>query len=104
MDLKAISKVQTDNREVNQLQSNILSQINGLTQNPSNNGTILPKVALSAGSNDVNTKLGRKLVGWYIVRQRSAATIYDNQDNNKYPEKTLTLVSSAAVNVDIYVF
>jgi hypothetical protein len=102
--IKAIGKVQTENREVNQLQSNILSQVNSLSQNAISNGVILPNVSLKSGSNDVNTKLGRKLVGWFIVRQRSSATIYDTQDSNKTPDRTLTLNASADVSVDIYVF
>lgn len=104
MFIKAISKVQTDNREVNQLQSNMLSQVNSLSQNAISNGTILSNIALKTGDNDVNTKLGRKLIGWIIIRQRSAATFYDKQDTNKNPDKTLVLNSSADVTVDIYVF
>ena len=80
------------------------SILNPLLGNPANNASILKNVSLKTGSNTVNTLLGRPLQGWSIVRQRSAASIYDNQDSNQSPELTLILVSSADVSVDIMVF
>ena len=102
--MQAIAKVQTDNREVNQLQSNILSYLNTLGQNALLSGTILQKQSLSSGSNTINHKLNKPLQGWFIIRQRSAASIYDDQDNNPTPNRTLILISSADVIVDIFVF
>lgn len=102
--MQAIAKVQTTNREVNQLQSNILSFLNTLGQNAINSGIILKEQSLKSGSNNIPTKLERPLQGWFIIRQRSAASIYDNQDNNKDNTRTLILVSSADVVVDIFVF
>lgn len=102
--MQAIAKVQTDNREVNQLQSNILSYLNTLGQNALLSGAILQKQSLISGSNTINHKLNRPLQGWFIIRQRSGAAIYDDQDNNTTPNRTLILISSADVVVDIFVF
>jgi len=71
---------------------------------PPNQGQILKSVQLVSGTNRINHKLGRKLQGWYLVRKRSAADIYDTQDTNQMPSLTLELVSSASVSVDIFVF
>jgi hypothetical protein len=65
---------------------------------------LLKNVSLNSGTTNVNHTLGQKLQGWMIVRRRGPATIYDNQDNNQNPQLTLTLVSSAAVVVDLLVF
>ena len=67
-------------------------------------GLILKNVKLSTGQNTIPHKLGRNLQGWFIVRQRAAAAVYDEQDTNQLPGLNLVLHSSAAVEVDILVF
>lgn len=106
--MAAIPQVQTTDpvtaRTVNQLQQNIINAVNPVITNPLTQGTILTGQQLSPGSNTINTGINRTLQGWIIVRQRAAATIFDTQDSNPTPTKTLRLNSSAAVSVDIYVF
>jgi len=91
-------------REMTQMQTQWAQSINPVLDLPINNGTILTSITLAVGSNTVNHLLGRKLRGWFIVRQRSAATVYDTQDSNTTPKLTLLLTSSAIVVVDIFVF
>lgn len=67
-------------------------------------GHMLNDVSLSVGSNPINHKLGRKLLGWYIVGINAAASIYDTQATNQNPQLTLNLVSSAATQVTLWVF
>lgn len=97
-------KVQTTDRIVNQLQDNIANFIEPIASNVLLPGIILKSVALAASSNTIQHKLGRLLQGWFIVRQRASASIYDTQDTNPTPTTTLILTSSAVVTVDIYVF
>ncbi len=80
------------------------SVLNPMIAAPQNNSSILESVALASGANIINHKLGRKLQGWKIVRQRASATIYDTQDANPRPELTLQLTASGAVVCDIEVF
>lgn len=88
-----------------QMMQNTWGSILGtLLARPANNSNILQSIHLTTGSNTVNHKLGQKLQGWTIVRQRAAASIYDTQDSNQTPALTLTLVSDADVTVDIEVF
>jgi len=103
-DVMSIAKVQTDDRNVNQLQNNIISGVNPVLKNPLVNGNILTSVLLNSGNNTVNHKLNRKLQGWFLVRQRAPADVSDNQDNNQNQDTTLVLVASAEVTVDLYVF
>jgi hypothetical protein len=89
---------------VNQLQDNIANFIEPLGNNVLLSGIILKNVALAVGSNTIQHGLGRLLLGWFIVRQRASASIYDTQDTNPSPTTTLRLTSSAVVVVNIYVF
>lgn len=99
-----LRKVQTTDREVNQLQSNVAEILDPLSSNPVTQGQILSSVALAAGANSINHKLNRTLIGWFLVRKRSVAVIYDQQDTNTQPAVTLALQASVADTVDIYVF
>lgn len=100
---------------MNQLQSNILTGFSNLNVNwgtALNNvldneilyGNVLTNQALTTGSNTINHGLGRVLIGWWLVRIRALATVYDTQDSNPTPASTLLLTTSADVTVDIYVF
>jgi hypothetical protein len=94
----------TSDQVLTLVQSKWSSILNPFIANPTNNKSILKNVSLTTGSNTINHLLGHKLQGWSIVRQRAAASIYDNQDNNQNPEQTLILISSANVVVDLEVF
>jgi len=101
-------KVQTTDRIVNQLQDNIANLLEPtattVQDSPLLAGKILEKVDLTSGPNTIRHTLGRVLKGWFIVRQRASATVYDTQDSNDTPQVTLLLTASANVTVDLYVF
>jgi hypothetical protein len=80
------------------------SQINPVLGNEIVNGLILENVQLISGTNTINHKLGRRLQGWYITRQRGAGSFYDQQDTNQMQDLTLILNSSTTVSVNIAVF
>ncbi len=86
------------------MQTSWAEQLNPVISNPLMSGQILKLVTLQIGSNAINHKLGRALQGWYIVRQRAAANIYDTQDSNTRPNLTLLLTSDAVVTADLFVF
>lgn len=94
----------TSDRILSMMQSAWATLIDPILANPANNTVLLPNIVLGIGSTVVNHKLGRKLIGWQIVRQRAAASIYDTQDANQMSNLTLNLVSDAAVVVDLLVF
>lgn len=95
---------QTESRDLGMLQTKWASILNPIVNAQQNKSIILENVSLINGITKVNHLLGRKLQGWKIVRQRASASIYDTQDSNSTPELTLSLVSNAAVVVDIEVF
>lgn len=99
-----LPKFGTADQALSQLQSTWAAALDPLLKLPIANSLILKNIVLSSGSNTINHKLGRNLMGWTIVRQRAGATIYDTQDTSPTPALTLTLVSSAPVSVDLLVF
>lgn len=78
--------------------------IDPVITNPLNNASILKNVSLMTGANVINHKLGQNLQGWWIIRQRASASVFDTQDTNQIPQLTLNLTSSANVVVDLAVF
>ena len=94
---------QTNNQDLSLMQSRWSGILNPLLANPSIQSIILPQVSLKAGINRVNHKLGRKLVGWRVIRLRSNAAIYDEQDDNQTPDLTLVLVANTPVIIDLEV-
>lgn len=97
-------KLVTQDRVINQLQQNVEQVLNPLLGQPLNSGNILTSISLNSGSNTIDHKLGRKLQGWFTVRVRSSATIFDTQDSNPTPQLNLLLTASANVVVDLFVF
>lgn len=95
---------QTQVRELSQMQTQWASQLNPVVASPIVLGHQLKNVELASGSNVVNHGLGKTLTGWFIVRQRSAATMYDTQDSNQMPQLTLNLTASAPVSIDLWVY
>jgi hypothetical protein len=96
--------IQSTDQDLMTVQQNLTRTLNPIFSTQTLGGNILSNITLTIGSNTINHKLGRNLSGWQIIRQRAAASIFDTQDNNKTPDLTLTLTSSAPVSVDLYVF
>lgn len=99
-----LPNVQTGDKDFQLLQSLWSAQLNPVLSIPLTKGITLQNVSLVTGDNVVNHLLQRKLQGWFLVRQRGLASIYDTQDTNQKQSLTLTLVSSANVSVDIFVY
>jgi len=102
--MASLPQFQNDDKDFQLLQSRWGSILNPIINNPTNNSSVLKGIKLTAGNNTINHLLSRKLQGWSIVRLNAGAIIYDNQDSNPTPDKTLILVSDLACTVDIMVF
>lgn len=100
----ALPIMQSDSEQLSMMQTRWASILDPIIANPITSGAVLKQVQLIIGSNSINHLLGRKLQGWFLVRQRGAASIYDTQDSNSMPNLTLTLTSDANVSVDIWVY
>lgn len=83
------------------MQSSWKSVLEPVLSIPLNDGILLQSVALASGVTVVNHRLGRKLVGWMVTDRDGAASVYRSAAKN---ELTLTLTSSGAITVDLFVF
>jgi hypothetical protein len=99
-----IKRLNTNDRIINQIQDNISDVVDHFGEQDLVYGQRLENVVLVTGSNNVPHKLSRKLLGWFVIRQRGAASIYDLQDSNPNPATFLRLQASAGVTVDLFVF
>lgn len=99
-----IRRVQSQTRELNQVQYNVAQVLEPLSQQPLAYGNLLKSVVLAVGDNNVNHLLSVPLTGWIVTRKRANSDIFDKQDTNQTPQLTLVLNSSAAVTVDLFVF
>lgn len=100
----SLAQFQGGDRPFQMMQNSWAKDLNPVLLVPLNSGVSLKSVSLASGDNSVNHLLGRNLQGWFIIRQRASASVYDKQDSNQHPALTLTLNASAAVVVDLFVF
>lgn len=102
--IRSLTQFQDDDQTFQQMQNQWASVLNPVLRVPLNSGFTLTNIQLVTGANSINHLLQRPLQGWFLVRQRGPASVYDAQDTNSTPGITLNLVSSASVSVDIFVF
>lgn len=101
----AVPMLQSPDRIVNQIQSNLINAINDLRMNVLVGGNLLKDISLIVGGNVIPHGLARPLTGWSIGRMKSVfSQLYDTQDTGADPSTYLYLNSSAAVVVNIYVY
>lgn len=99
-----LPQFQSEDKDFTLMQNAWARILNPIVDNSLSFSLVLTNVALKTGSNTINHTLARRLTGWVLVRQRGAASVYDTQDSNNIPDKTLVLVSSANISVDLLVF
>lgn len=95
----------TEDKDFQLMQTAWASILEPVLRLPVNSGTILKSIELTIGANVINHRLGRKLQGWIVVGMHDAySNLYDMQNTNQMPDKTLILNSSAATSIDLLVF
>ncbi len=103
--LTDFKKVGSTDGELQKVQQNVENAISPIIRKEIIDGVLLRDVCLEPSiSNEVKHSLGRKPLGWTIVRKRADARIWDVQDYNRNPTKTLSLAVSHSVKVDIWIF
>ncbi len=80
------------------------ASLNPVIANPLMAGNLLAGIVLVTGANSISHRLGRKLVGYIVVLNSAAVTVYDSQATNQYPDLYLILNASGATTISLYVF
>lgn len=103
--IKAFKKTNFLDKDLSKLQNNIDIVIKPILNCPIIDGVLVENVSLSTSSaNEVFHKLGRKPIGFIIVKQSADSRIWDSQSSNPTPDRTFLLSCSNAVTVNIWFF
>ena len=103
--LTDFKKIGVSDNELQKVQQNVENAITPIIRKEIIDGVLLKKVCLDPGvANEIKHGLGREPQGWEIVRKRADARIWDVQDFNNNPSKTLSIAASHTVTVDIWIF
>tara|TARA_Y100000310_G_C20459900_1_gene704836 strand:+ start:209 stop:517 length:309 start_codon:yes stop_codon:yes gene_type:complete len=97
-------RVKSDDPEIEELQDNAEPIMRQVENAFSLGGVLLKNKTIATEATDINHGLGRAPQGFVIVRQRADARVWDLQDDNNNSTKSLTLIASAEVDVDVWIF
>jgi hypothetical protein len=97
--------IQSNDRLLQQLQSNVQEILDPLQSNPLYQGRLLSNISLRAGvTNIIPTGLNRKLIGWFATRLDSNSVIWDSQTTIPTPNLNLLLQCSNDCIISLYIF
>lgn len=102
--LRSFRKLNTDSRELNQVQENIEQTFRAVLVAELLGGQLLTDVQLASGANRVQHGLSQPLQGYFVVRKNGIADIYDTKSSKVVDRNILILNSTASVTVDLWVF
>lgn len=101
---RKLKQVVFDTPEVRKLQENVSSVLDQLTSSPLADSVLIENIDVSASGIDVPHGLQRVPRGWYVVRRNNTVPVYDDPAGQRFPDKTLSLVSAGPVTVSLIVF
>jgi hypothetical protein len=103
--VKTFKKTSFSDKDLSKLQNNIDIVLKPITNCPIIDGVLVENVSLNASiTNEVFHKLGRKPLGFIIVRKSAESDIWDDQNSNKTSDRTFFLKCSNNVTVNIWFF
>jgi len=105
MAVRGLKKIEFEDEATNRAWVYLQSVLTPILQSTILDGELVTNVELTSGvDNVVRNPLGREIIGWIPVRVRAEANIWDQQDSSSSKKSTLTLRTSADVEVDLWIF
>lgn len=102
--IKTLKKSQSGTAQSKQ-QENTQNAIKQIINKEIIDGILLKNVCLHAEQiTDVEHGLGREPLGYIVTRRRADARVWDLQDFNRNKSRTLAIVASHDVTVDLWIF
>lgn len=95
--------LRTADAELQQLQDNVYEVVRPWEGVPMLSGLLLQDVVLGATATDVPHGLGRRPVGWFIVRRNGTAIVYE-PSVSAIPDRFLKLQATATIVCTLWVF
>ena len=102
--------LRTQNSELRQVQDSVASVLRDVTSRSILDGRLLEDIVLEEGVvATIPHKLGRKLLGWILVRKDANEDVWDSQASNPTPTRTLVLNNTltapgATMTISLWVF
>lgn len=98
--MKPFRKVKVSDRELANVQDQVASVLVPLSKNALIDGVQIDGVVLTTSGAVVDHLLKRQPLGWFIVDQNAAATVYRSDWN----DRNISLISSATVTVSLWIY
>lgn len=104
--IKSFKVINTDSPELKFVQDNVDYTLKSIAAEPMIAGNFLKDVSLSSTSKNINHKLGRPWVGFFITKSVADVNVYwdATTDANQQKESTIALKATATAVVDLYIF
>lgn len=97
----------SDDGRIESLQNSLENTLRAIEDCPLLDGHLLKDIELANGDNEIEHKLGRSIMGWFITRHRETPSdIIEKETDNDNLDSILLLNSSVGttITVDIWVF
>lgn len=103
--IPALRKVRTTIEDLRIFQDAVGLVLQSVVTRPILDGVMIEEISLvGTVPQAIDHKLGRKVRGWIVVRKSATADIWDLQDTNVTPTRSLILEASADVTISVWVF
>ena len=102
MSLKKIKTINSKDYELSKVQRNTAAFAQQLIGNPILDGNLLEDLAVTTTATDFSHGLGRKPLGYILVKASAGVTLFDTESTT--PNVTLKLTASASSTISIWVF
>jgi len=101
---RSFQKLNSENYEIQRLQERVEDVFNAVNASPLPAGRLLADLSVGITTQEFNHGLGRSPLGYFIVRSNNGESVFDDQENNTKPTRTLRLTATAATTVSLWVF
>lgn len=100
----SLKKINTKDYELSKVQDGLADGFKTLFKMNPILGGVFKSAAIGTGDTIVQHGLGRELVGWMIVGQNAASTIYESSSTNNFKDSQIILKASGTVTAKFYFF
>ena len=97
-------RIHTEDPIVEELQDNAEPLMKKIENAFILDGVLIKNETIGTAPVVINHGLERAPLGFIVVRRRGNQQVWDLQDDNKDPTKTLVLISGGDVEIDLWVF
>jgi len=101
--MAVLKRINTEDKNLNQVQENVDKVLDGINQNPLLGGRIKQDVVLKELEPfELEHGMNRQVIGYFIIKKSGEADVWDTKSN--IPSKTLILTSTKNVVISLYIF